>query len=658
MINTTIEREFGAYSAWREGVYAAVDQFCGWLGTQKFADIQTTQRIEQVLSTLKDDKLYVAFVAEFSRGKSELINAIFFGDLGQRVVPSGAGRTTMCPTELQYEADSEPGIRLLPIETRTQDASLSELKSSVTEWDHVTLSPDDPEDIARVLRQLTEIQVVSRSRAEELGFVVSEDEAHQDGMHIRGDGSVEIPRWRHAVVNFPHPLLEQGLVILDTPGLNALGAEPELTLNMLSAAHAVIFMLAADAGVTKSDMALWRDHICAGNDNSSKGQLVVLNKIDVLWDELRDGQEVDRELQRQISDTSRVLGVPEERIFPISAQKGLLGKIKDDAEIFEKSRIGELESALANLLVPAKKDIVRDNVHNELQEVFNAALAVNEQRSKDVDEHIAELRTLNGKNVEVIEDMMDKVRIDREHLEKNLQRFQATRSIFSQLTKELFEQLSLHKLDHLIAQTKKDMAMSLTTGGLRSSMMRFFTQTNAAVESATKTTNEIQELMAGVYKTFQEEHGLPDVKPRRFSTSKYQREIRRLMERHDHFIRGVSMVMTEQMVLTRRFYASVVSKIRQIFKRANRDVDEWLKTMMSPMEVQVREHQVQLRRRLESIKRIHKATDTMEDRMLELRHVRDGIREQQDQLNELMEGIESALAGDSSAAPDEVGLTA
>ena len=37
------------------------------------------------------------------------------------------------------------------------------------------------------------------------------------------EGAVDIPCWRHAVINFPHPLLQQGLVILDTPGLNAIG---------------------------------------------------------------------------------------------------------------------------------------------------------------------------------------------------------------------------------------------------------------------------------------------------------------------------------------------------------------------------------------------------------------------------------------------------
>jgi hypothetical protein len=59
----------------------------------------------------------------------------------------------------------------------------------------------------------------------------------------------------------PHPLLAQGLVILDTPGLNAIGTEPELTLSLLPNAHAVLFILAADTGVTQSDLTVWREHI-------------------------------------------------------------------------------------------------------------------------------------------------------------------------------------------------------------------------------------------------------------------------------------------------------------------------------------------------------------------------------------------------------------
>ncbi len=81
-----------------------------------------------MLARLRDDTLTIAFVAEFSRGKSELINAIFFADYGQRILPSAAGRTTMCPTELLYDETLPPSIRLLPIETRAAALSTSDFR--------------------------------------------------------------------------------------------------------------------------------------------------------------------------------------------------------------------------------------------------------------------------------------------------------------------------------------------------------------------------------------------------------------------------------------------------------------------------------------------------------------------------------------------------
>ncbi len=649
MIDTYIEKGFDAYSNWRKRLQSSIDAYGSWLKEQKFSDGQIDQRIETVVSTLNDDKLYVAFVAEFSRGKSELINALFFGDMGQRVVPSSAGRTTMCPTELYYDPDKEAMVQLLPIETRMQGTSVADYKENADEWENLFLQPDDPEQVHAALQQLTKVKLVTRDMAEKLDLPVSEDEAHEDGMHVLDDGSVEIPRWRHALVNYPHPLLEQGLVILDTPGLNALGSEPELTLNMLASAHAVLFVLAADAGVTRSDLTLWRDHINGGEKASNRGRLVVLNKVDVLWDELKNPHEVEREIQRQIQTTSKTLSVPAEQIFPISAQKGLLGKIRHDQKLLESSGVLKLESAIANLLIPEKREIVTNNVRHELNGVVKSTRAVNDQRVQNVSEHISELQKLNGKNIEVIEDMMQKVRSDKEHLEKNLQRFQATRSIFSQQTNKLYGYLSMKRVDRLIAETKKDMAISLTTAGLRNTMVKFFKEITEMMDSASKQTVEIQELMEGVYKKFQEEHGLANIKPRRFSISKYQREVKRLIGRHEHFIRGLSMVMTEQMVLGRRFYESAVSSVRRVFQRANRDSDDWLKTIMSPMETQVREHQVQLRRRLESIKRIHKASDTLEDRLAELEHVQDGIKQQRSEMEDLIRRVEEVLDENDNA---------
>ena len=125
-MSTTLAIDFERYGFWRNGVAERIIDLKSWLSSQDLNDAETDLRLKQLLDKLSEDRLNVAFVAEFSRGKSELINAIFFADYHQRVLPSSAGRTTMCPTELLYEADSPPSIRLLPIETRTREGTVSD----------------------------------------------------------------------------------------------------------------------------------------------------------------------------------------------------------------------------------------------------------------------------------------------------------------------------------------------------------------------------------------------------------------------------------------------------------------------------------------------------------------------------------------------------
>ena len=92
--------------------------------------------------------------------------------------------------------------------------------------------------------------------------------------------------------------------------------------------------------------------------------------------------------------------------------------------------------------------------------------------------------------------------------------------------------------------------------------------------------------------------------------------------------------------LMRKFFDTVVTRIRHVYEVANRDADNWIRAVMSPMETQVREHHLQLRRRLESVKRIHNASDELEARMRELDEMRTTTQEQIDQLNRLIGKIE------------------
>ncbi|MBZ0095114.1 MAG: dynamin family protein, partial [Sulfuricella sp.] len=635
MAHDDLVSHFEAYSAWRGRLSDNVGDFRNWLNEQELNDAQTDLRIQHLLDRLHDDKLNVAFVAEFSRGKSELINAIFFADYGQRLLPSSAGRTTMCPTELMYEEGREPCIQLLPIETRAADTTTTEYKRYLDEWKILPLDIESSDAMADAFVQVSQTKRVSLDEAARYGLYNEKDENNIVTVHQ--DGTVDIPCWRHAIINFPHPLLKQGLVILDTPGLNAIGTEPELTLNLLPNAHAVLFILAADTGVTKSDIEVWRNHI--GNQQGhQKGRLVVLNKIDGLWDELKSAEEIENEIDKQVSTSASLLGIKPAYVFPVSAQKGLLAKINRDEPLLEKSRLLALEKSLSDELIPSKQEIVRDNTRGEIEHMEESIRSILDARLSGVREQLDELLGLRGKNEDVIEHMMSKVKKDKEDFEKGLQRFQALRSVFSQQTNILFAHLGMDALKTEVKNTRIAMAEARFTKGMRDAMSQFFRDANENIAQSARQIEEIKGMMGAMYKKFNEEHGLSQAAPAPFSTLKYHKEIARLEKAYnEHFNTMLNMLTHEKLSLTTKFFETLANRVVRVYEVANQDVENWLKAIMAPMETQVREHQLHLRRRLESIKRIHKATDTLEDRITELQHMENGILKQLQDLSLLQQ---------------------
>ena len=622
----TLAHQLAAYTAWRSRLSANIGEFRRWLADNELSDAQSDLRLSQLLERLREDRLNVAFVAEFSRGKSELINAIFFADYGSRILPSSVGRTTMCPTELLYDADKTPRIELLPIQTRAANGSVSEYKRYPEEWLMVPLDVESADVMHEALRHVSETIRVAPEVAGRLGFEVGEETSEL--YRVGNDGLVEVPRWRHAVINFPHPLLKQGLVILDTPGLNAIGAEPELTLSLLPNAHAILFILAADTGVTQSDLNIWKEHIGDGG-SAKRGRVVVLNKIDGQWDELKTLAEIDAEIAHQVDSCAAILNLPERQIFPVSAQKGLVAKINGDAALLERSRLPILEAALSGELIPAKQDIVRDSTESEFGEVSRRVRGLLESRLAGLREQLGELTELRGKNKGVVEYMMGKVRADKVEFEAGLQRYYAVRSVFSTLSNNLFGHLGLDALRHLTQETRETMVEANFSRTLSDAMGNFFSRSRYALARSTGEIGEIQNMMEAVYKKFSVEHGLKLGSPAAFSLLRYDKELDRLEAWcNTHLNTMRSLLTIDKKNITQKFFEEVAVQVRRAFERANKDAETWLRAIMAPMETQVREHRIQLKRRLESIKRIHQATDTLEDRITELESIEKDLLQQ------------------------------
>src|SRR5687768_18228181 len=82
-----------------------------------------------------------------------------------------------------------------------------------------------------------------------------------------------------------------------------MGSEPELTVHRIPDAAAIVFMLGADTGVTRTDRELWSEHIepIHGIENSC---YVVLNKIDGLRDGFKPETQVLGEIDRQVASSA------------------------------------------------------------------------------------------------------------------------------------------------------------------------------------------------------------------------------------------------------------------------------------------------------------------------------------------------------------------
>jgi hypothetical protein len=178
---------------WKQATAGRLAEFRRWATVGRSLDEQTPARLAHLERRLLAERLTVAFVAEYSRGKSELINAMFFADLGARLLPSGVGRTTLCPTEIAGTgAPAEPA--LLPIEPAAAEGAPGAPRRT-GHWSEILLDPTQPATLAPACEALCDNG--ERAAAAAAPWACG-------GRR----GRVDIPRWRYAVLNFPHPMLE------------------------------------------------------------------------------------------------------------------------------------------------------------------------------------------------------------------------------------------------------------------------------------------------------------------------------------------------------------------------------------------------------------------------------------------------------------------
>ncbi len=584
-----LDRQVDAYVTWKRDLIREITRYRSWLAHNRLSSEGVEARLERALRVLRTDHITLAFVGEYSRGKTELINSLFFSSYGQRILPSRAGRTTMCPTELLFDPRSERSyIRLLPIESRLEDTSIAQLKRTPRLWLNLPLDPHDPESMAEAFAQVALTKAMPVEQAIQLGFDPVGLESSSSG------DTVLVPAWRHAVVNFDHPLLRQGLRILDTPGLNALGSEPELTLSMLPNAQAIVFLLSADTGVTASDMQIWQQHIRQLDEDTQKSLFAVLNKIDVLWDDVAGETFVQKAIEDIRDTTAQQLGIDCADVLPLSAKQALMAKIRSDQALLERSQLARLEELLSQRILTQKERLLEDQVVQQVMALLQNSQHALKLRLEKVIEQRDVLASHQEGSGQMLLELTARTRHDHNRHHKRLLDLKTNQRLLQRQGELLRTAIRAERLEEHLTRLRRSLTGSLTTLGINLAILHFFRSVEQDLGILEQEAERANKMVSAIYRRHSEENPLQGIDPPLFQLLPYQRELRSLQGKADQFRLQLKTLLTEQRTLTRRFFSTLVQEVIGMHQRLRQEAEQWAGDALTPLLQFSLEHKQQL----------------------------------------------------------------
>jgi GTPase Era involved in 16S rRNA processing len=288
------------------------------------ADSPLCARLLALRDRLRHERLQIAVLGQFKRGKSTFVNAL----LGAPVLPTAVVPLTAIATFISW--GEEPQIRV-----RFKDGRAAQ-RFSASE--------------AATIRE-----ILSR-------FVTEEANPKN---HL-GVERVEL--------FYPASILADSTVLIDTPGIGStLAHNTEAALRLLPECDASLFVLSADPPITEAELTYLH------RLKSKTGRMFfVVNKIDYLA--IDEQHTVTAFLRKVLTDESLIdPGAP---IFGVSSRMGLSAKQDQNRGTLKQSGMPEVEEYLAHYLATDKMRSLDEGIRRKAADVLSQASGEVELRAK------------------------------------------------------------------------------------------------------------------------------------------------------------------------------------------------------------------------------------------------------------------------------------
>ena len=282
-------------------------------GEKQSGKLELSRDIEDIAKAsqaLRNGVFRLLVLGDMKRGKSTFLNAL----IGENLLPSDVNPCTAILTILRYGLEKKVTVHFNN-NTRSENLDFKTFKQRYT---------------------------IDASEAKEL----------------EQQKKLAFPEVSHAVVEYPLPLLEKGVEIIDSPGLNDTEARNELSLGYVNNCHAILFVMRASQPCTLGERRYLENYI------KSRG-LTVFFLINA-WDQVKESL-IDPDDQEELAESEEKLrrvfkanlaeycqidgyDVYDERVFEVSSIQALRRRLKNPDASLEGTGFTEFMGAISTFL--------------------------------------------------------------------------------------------------------------------------------------------------------------------------------------------------------------------------------------------------------------------------------------------------------------------
>ncbi|HEY9851595.1 MAG TPA: dynamin family protein [Leptolyngbyaceae cyanobacterium] len=321
-------------------------------GSGELSLIRDIEDLDIARKNLQHGVFRLLVLGDMKRGKSTFLNAL----IGENLLPSDVNPCTAVLTVLRYGPEKKVTVYF-------KDGKLPEQIDFATFKREYTIDPDYAKK-------------------------------------LEAENKLAFPDVKYAVVEYPLAMLQKGIEIVDSPGLNDTEARNELSLSYINNCHAILFVFRADQPATLTERRYLENYI--------KGRGLTVFFLINAWDEIRKGlidpddteelkeaeQKVRQVFRSYLTEYCDVDGydIYDERVFEVSSLKALRKRIKDVNDSLEGTGFAEFMAALNTFLTKERAIAELRQARFLARQTYNRVHEAVERRIPLLEQDVDELK--------------------------------------------------------------------------------------------------------------------------------------------------------------------------------------------------------------------------------------------------------------------------